>query len=91
MRTSLNEIKLTEEYLGKQLSASENLLFEARMLASPALGVNVWLQKKLMDLVRLYHRKQLRNKVADYQDCFSRAPENSSYQKKIVELFKSTE
>ena len=91
MRTSLNNIQLIEQYLGDELSVPERLLFEARMLTNPALRLDVWLQKKVLKLVGLYHREQIRKKVRTHHDEFFHNPDNAGYRKRVVDLFNGHE
>ena len=53
MRTSLNNIKQTEDYLSGQMSAGDSLLFKAKMLIDPSLRLSVVMQQKTYLLIRL--------------------------------------
>jgi hypothetical protein len=88
MRTSLNEISDAERYLFKQLSTEESLLFEAKMLINPLLRLNVSIQKKVYSLIRLYHRKKLKEEFeAIHEDLFNQ-PEKRAFQESVHQLFK---
>jgi hypothetical protein len=87
MRTSLNDIRLTEKYLNNLLPIPNRLLFEARVLTNPTLRMNVWLQRKLLQLVRLYHDEKIRKKVSGYHEEFLRDPQHAEYRRRILELF----
>lgn len=88
MRTSLNEIMLIEKYLKKELPVEEKLIFEARMLTNPSLRINVWLQQRIIGLVRIYHRKKIRQKAAEYHQRYFHDPQRYEYRKQITDLFK---
>ena len=88
MRTSLNEIRQIEKYLLRQLSTEEALVFEARLLTNPVLKANAYLQQKVYQLLRIYHRKKLKEEVeAVHQRLFS-DPEKADFQQNIIHLFK---
>ena len=84
MRTSLNEIRLIEQYLDNRLTVPDRLLFEARVLTSPTLRLNVWLQRKLLQLVGLYHREKIRNKAGDHHEQFFADPQHAEYRRQIL-------
>lgn len=87
MRTSLNEIRLIEEYLSDRLNVRDRLLFQARILTSPSLRLNVWLQKKILQLLRQYHKKKIRDAAGQYHEQFFHNPQNGEYRKRIMNLF----
>ena len=87
MRTSLNDIRLIEQYLDNGLSVPERLLFEAQILTNPTLRLNVWLQRKLLKLVGLDHREKVRNRVGEHHDKFFHSPDNAAYYKRVMDLF----
>jgi hypothetical protein len=60
MRTSLNEIREAESFLKKEMNAGESLVFQAKLITNPRLRFNVTLQKRLMDVVRLYHLRKIK-------------------------------
>ena len=63
MRTSSKNIHLIEKYLEGKLSAKERFLFEARLLIEPRLREDFLLQKKTMLIVKLYHRKKIKDEL----------------------------
>jgi hypothetical protein len=88
MRTSLTDIRLTEQYLKQQMSAEDKLLFEAQMLTSPMLKLNVAMQRKAYRIVQLFHRAQLKKQTeAIHQRLFS-DPDKKDFQQSILQLFK---
>ncbi len=91
MRTSLNEIRMIEAYLDNQLRVPDRLLFEARILTNPSLRLNVWLQKKVLQLLRIYHRNKIREAAGEYDEQFFYNPKNAEYRKRIMNLFNSEE
>jgi hypothetical protein len=89
MRTSLNEIKETENYLDKKTTGSDALLFEARLLTQPSLRLDVHLQRKLLRLVQLFHRKKVRQDLETIHQQLFADPEKVAFRQSILQLFKS--
>lgn len=88
MRTSLNEIKLADEYLHGQLPAGDALLFEANMLLNSTLRENVYLQKTTHALITQYSRKKLKIELdAVHQKLFNN-PIHQSFAQRILNLFR---
>ncbi len=88
MRTSLNEIKHVEKYLFKQLSAEETLLFEAKLLVNPILRLNVRIQEKIYSLIKMYHRKKLKEEFEIIHENLFSDPARKEFQQSIHQLFK---
>lgn len=87
MRTSLTDIKQAEAWLQGTLTPQDSLLFEARILTNPLLRANVALQKKVLALLRFYHRKKLKEELeAVHQRLFS-DPAKADFQQQIHHLF----
>lgn len=87
MRTSLNEIKKTEQYLLKENPPEEALLFEAQMILDPRLKEKAEWQQKTYQLVRAYGRLQLRAEIeAVHQQLFTK-PAYKSFRQKIRSFF----
>jgi hypothetical protein len=85
MRTSLTDIKLAEQYLAGKLSNEDALVFEARLLTSPLLRVNVFVQKRCYALLRMYHKRKAI--VQAHEQLFA-DPERAEWQQHIHGLFK---
>jgi hypothetical protein len=88
MRTSLNEIALTEKYLQGQLSPEERLVFEARLLTSPLLRCNVSVQQKVYTLTKLYHRRKIKQQALNVQHKLFHESQHAEWKEEIVKLFK---
>lgn len=63
MRNDLIEIEQIEKYLLQQLSNEEKRRFETRMLVEPTLYENTEAQKHVYKLIRIFSRRQQRNKL----------------------------
>jgi hypothetical protein len=89
MRISLIEIKLIDEYLNAQLSVAQEIEFEDRIAKDNAFKINVFLQRKVMQLISLYHRDVVRKESKEIHDRLMNDPANIPYQEKINNLFKN--
>jgi hypothetical protein len=87
MRTSLNEIKLIENYLDNTLRGGDRLLFEARMLVSKELRQNVALQRKVYSLVQHHHGVLLRKQFSQLHREVFNDPSRSSIKEEVNRLF----
>jgi len=87
MRTSLNDIRLTEQYLLKQLSPEDALLFKAKLLINPVLRLNMLFQKKVYLLVAMYHRKKLKEETQTVHQRIFEDPAKKVFQQNIYNLF----
>lgn len=87
MRTSLNNIALTERHLLKKSTPASALLFEAKMLINEDLQSDVAAQQQVYSLVKQYGRKQLKAEIeAVHQQLFTQ-PEHRSFRQKIARIF----
>jgi hypothetical protein len=87
MRTSLNEIKLIEQYLENKLSLPEKLQVEARVINDFSFRLHVYFQKKLYSVIRRYYKEQLRHQVDDHHQQVFADPRKKEFQNKILKLF----
>jgi len=88
MKTSWNEIQLIEKYLLGHLSTDKKILFEQRMSDSPMLRVNVDVQRKVYDLLRLYNRWKIRADVERVHERVFTDPAKAPFTESILLLFK---
>lgn len=89
MKTSWYDIQKSEQFLLGKLSAGEKLLFEARLLISPALRLNVELQKKIYAVVKAYHRKRLKEELQGLHKMLLTNPSKIEFQQDISTIFHS--
>lgn len=84
---SYTDTQRIEQYLKRQQSTGERLLFEARMLTNATLRANVRAQQRVYDLLRLYQRKQvLQQAEAVHRQLFT-DPVHIAFQQSIHQLF----
>ena len=88
MRISLNEIAQIESWLTAKLQPSEKLLFEARLLVSPALRDQVRLQQVICQVVRLFARRQLKQELRAVQKSMFNQPAKTAFQQELNQIFK---
>jgi hypothetical protein len=89
MRTSLNDIQQIEDFLMKRITGASSLLFEARILTQPELKVNVTLQQKVHHIVKMFHRKKLKQETEQLHRQLFTDPAKADFQKTIFQLFNS--
>lgn len=88
MRTSLNNIKLTDDHVNNLLPTGDALVFEARLILNPALQQEVLLHKQTLGLIQQYGREALRRDIEDiHQQLFSQ-PQHISFKDRILRFFK---
>lgn len=88
MRTSLNDIAHTEKYLQDKLPLEERLLFEARLLTNPLLRWNVSAQQKVYTLLKLYHRRRIKEHTLTVQQRLFQESQHAAWKEQITQLFK---
>lgn len=88
MRTSLNNIKLADDYLHMQLPAGDALLFEAIMLIDEELRENVTFQQSAHAFVQQYGRKKLKAEIETIHQKLFTQPVHSSFAQRILNIFR---
>lgn len=63
MRTSLKEIKLIDDFFAKRLNVEEKEPFRIRMSTDSNFYLNVYLQKKIYNLIEMYHHLKLKHEL----------------------------
>lgn len=87
MRTSLNNIRETEEYLFDILTPVERLIFNARMLVNPLLRRDTHFQQKAYRVIRHYGRKKLREEIGAVETRMFNDGDARSLQSQISKIF----
>lgn len=88
MRTSLNNIKDTDDHLHGRLAPPYALLFEARLLINADLADNVHWHKQTLTIVNRYGRNNLRAVIENVHQQLFTQPAHVSFRQKILQLFK---
>ncbi|HEY5751101.1 MAG TPA: hypothetical protein VIU12_33785 [Chryseolinea sp.] len=89
MRTSLNDIRLAEKHIQKTLEPSESLVFQARLITEPVLRWDVYLLRKVCDVLALRQRKGVKTEMEAIHTRLFTHPAKADFQKQIFQLFKS--
>lgn len=63
MKTSLNDIMAIERHLEGKMNVDEASAFNRKLQADPALRGNVFMQSRLLNLLRIYHRKKVKHQL----------------------------
>lgn len=88
MKTSWSDIQRVERYLLGQLDEEERRTFEVALRANPLLRLNVQTQQKMMQLLRLYHRRKLRREAERARDRLFEDPAKAGFRQEMTQLFK---
>lgn len=88
MRTSLNEIAEIEKYLSKNLIPEKNILFQAKAILDRELNRKISLQKRIYDLVKLFHRNELKKQAEEVFSELVGNPETASFKNEVSAIFK---
>ncbi len=87
MRTSLNDIKLIEQYSQQELTFADRVDVEQRLLVDERFRLNLFLQRKVYRLLHLYRRKHLKESAQRVHEAIFNEPENESFRARILHLF----
>ena len=88
MRTSLNDIARTEDFLLGKLSAGESLFFQGRLILDPDLRRNVAIQKMLYTIVRDFGRRTTKRELEPIHHQLFSDPLKKEFQEEIYREFK---
>lgn len=91
MKISLNKIREMENFLDGRMSAGASLLFQVRLVCDPGLRLDVALQQKVRDLIRMYHRKKIREEVGSVHERIFNDPVKAGFSQSILLQFKDTQ
>jgi len=87
MKTSLNELRLIEDYLLSGREDEESCLFEAKLILQPELKEHVYWQNKTYQLVQDYGRKQLKTEIEKIHQTLFNTKEHQPFRQRIMRLF----
>jgi hypothetical protein len=90
MRTSLNELKQTEDFLEGNMEPEDQIVFRTKLLLHPALRINTACQRKVYAAVRQYGRTKLRLEIEEVHQSLFREPAHRSFRDRIYQLFSKT-
>lgn len=85
--TSFKEIQHAEQYIFGKLNTEERLLFEAQLLINPTFRKNVFFQKKVYNLIKLFGRRKMKHELDTIHDQIFSDPEKTAFQQNILKLF----
>jgi len=87
MRTSLDEIRVLEQYIFHQQAPEERLLIEAKAHLDKELAMKVQRQQRAYLLIQNYGREQLKAEIAHVQDQLFTQSKYRRFKEMIVNLF----
>ena len=89
MRISLNNIREIESYIEGTMDRNEAVLFEEKMRSDSLLRLNVSLQEKVLDIVRMYHRKRLKIELEELHQRMFSDPGKAAFRKSVMRIFRN--
>jgi hypothetical protein len=88
MRTSLNNIKIIDDYVLGRMVPDDSLLFEANMLLDSDLSDDVKYQQSTYSIIKEYSRQNIKTEIKAVQEILATAPEHVGFMRSIANLFK---
>lgn len=89
MRTSLNNIKRSEDFLLGVLPGEESALFQSQMILDPALRKDVAIQKMLYKIIRHFGRKTTKQRLEDLHAEIFSDPSKQIFRETVLSEFKN--
>lgn len=87
MRTSLNNIFETEQYLTGQLPPEDQLIYDARLIVEEDLKEQTRWQKHTYEVIRAYGRMKIRSRLEEMHERLMTEPQHTSFRNKILKIF----
>lgn len=88
MRTSLNELRLLEDYLQQCLPTEDKLLLEAKLILEEDLRERLSLQERCYQLIQLYGRIKTREQLQRVERQIFEQPTHKRFVQKIKQYFR---
>ena len=89
MKTSWNNTKLAEDYIEGKMTIDSRIAFESRLAVNPLLSMNVHFQKKTYQLIKMYHRKKMKEELDALHKRIFSDPNKIVFRQNILQLFKA--
>lgn len=89
MKTSITETIRTEKFLRGELTSGEHLVYEAELVIDPRLRSNTVFHGMVHRLLRLYHRRKMKQEVQTLSDRLLRDPNKKEFREAVFKHFKS--
>ena len=83
----MNNIVEIERYIEGRMEPTEAVLFEEKMQGDALLKLNVTLQRKVLALVRMYHRKRLRMELEEVHERLFNDPGKVTFRERVARIF----
>lgn len=83
----MHDVRLSEQYLRRQLEPSAAVAFETRLLEESSLRSNLYFHRKLHHLLHIFRRKQLKSEAAAAEHTLLTEPEYSAFREEIRQIF----
>lgn len=87
MKTSGTDIQTIDAYLHNNLLPEDRIIFEARLIISPLLRMQLMAQRSVYRLVALYHRKKLKAEIEQVHQTIFDSIHHHDLQQDIRKIF----
>lgn len=87
MKTSSNNTYLIEQYLEGKMNPLDKLMFETKMLVNRDLRKDLYFQQKTYHLVKMYHRKKMKEDLELLSHQIFSDPTKVKFQQHILNIF----
>jgi hypothetical protein len=87
MRTSLNKILKTEQYLTGQLAPEDQLAYDAGLIVDEDLKEQTRWQQQTYEVIRAYGRMQFRSQLEKIHNQLMTAPQHTVFRNNILKIF----
>ena len=85
----MNNIREIESYIEGTMDRNEAVLFEEKMRSDSLLRLNVSLQEKVLDIVRMYHRKRLKIELEEVHHRIFNDPGKAAFKERVMRIFRN--
>ena len=83
----MNNIKEIDRYVEGTMEPDEVLLFEEKIRRDSLLRVNVSLHKEVLAIVRIYHRKKLKQELEALHKRVFNDPLKAGFRQRVMRIF----
>ena len=89
MKTSWNDIKIAEDYVEGRMDRNTRISFESHLALNPLLSTDLRFLKKTYQLVKMYHRKKMKEELDALHKRIFSDPNKIAFRQNIFQIFKN--
>ena len=83
----MNNLRDIERYVERLMEQSEEVVFERRLQRDHVLRTNLFLYKKVLALISMYHRKKLKVELEEVHHRLFNDPLKVAFRERILKIF----